>query len=70
MDMSPIVWRSLPRELLEMIFMWFPLLTIIRFRTISKEFSKRLLEKFFLSSWKQCGLKEFGFLVNLDSKCE
>ena len=70
MDMVPSIWRSLPIELIEIIFLWLALSTNICFKTVSKEWSQRLLENNFMSSWKQCGLKEFGFLVNLDSKCE
>ena len=70
MDMAPSIWRSLPIELIEMIFLQLPLSTIIRFRTISKEWIRRLLENSFMSSWRQCGPKEFGALVNFHFESE
>ena len=64
MDMVPRIWSSLPIDILEMVFLWFPLSMIIHLKMVCEGWSSKLSDNNFISKWKRCQTKEYGFLVN------
>ena len=69
MDMVPTIWKYLPIDILEMIFFWFPLSMIIRFKMVCKGRSHIVSEKNFISQWKHNQMKEYGVLVGFGPSC-
>ena len=45
MDMVPAIWKYLPIDILEMIFLWLPLSMIIRLKMVCKGWSRIVSEK-------------------------
>ena len=67
MDMVPAIWKSLPIDILEMIFIWLPLSMIIRLKTVCKGWNRIVSENNFISQWKHNQTKEYGVLVGFGS---
>ena len=62
--MVPAIWSSLPIDILEMIFLWFPLSMIIHLKMVCKGWIRMLSDNNFISQWKHNQTKEYGVLVN------
>ena len=69
MDMVPAIWKSLPIDILEMIFLWFPLSMIIHLKMVCKGWSHIVFEHNFISQWKHNQMKEYGVLVGFGPSC-
>ena len=69
MDMVPAIWKSLPIDILELIFLWFPLSMIISLKMVCKVWHCMLSENNFISQWKHNQTKEYGFLVGFGPSC-
>ena len=63
MDIVPAIWSSLHVDILEMIFLWFPLSIIICLKMVWKGWICMLSEKNLISQWKHNQMKEYGVLV-------
>ena len=69
MDMVPANWKSLPIDILEMIFLWLPLSMIICLKMVCKGWSCIVSENNFISQWKHNQTKEYGVLVGFAPSC-
>ena len=65
MDMVPTIWKYLPIDILEMIFLWLPLSMIIRLKMVCKGWNRIVSKNNFISQWKHNQTKEYGVLVLL-----
>ena len=63
--MDPTIWSLVPIELLEMILLWVPFLTLIQIGSISKHCYELLWQPTFTNSWLNNHITEVGFLVEL-----
>ena len=63
--MDPAIWSLLPMEILEMILLWVPFSTLIRFASTSKHFQALLWQRAFRTSWLNNHIAEVGFFVEV-----
>ena len=63
--MDPAIWSLLPMEILEMILLWVPFSTLIRFASTSKHFQAILWQRAFRTSWLNNHITEVGFFVEV-----
>ena len=63
--MDPAIWSLLPMEILELILLWVPFLTLIQLGSISKHFQALLWQPTFTTSWLNNHITEVGFLVEV-----
>jgi len=63
--MDPSVWKFFPFAIVDIIFNWLPLLVLIKFRWVCKEWSVLLEKLIFVSTFNRCANKEFRFIFLL-----
>ena len=63
--MDPSNLSLLPLDFLEMILLWVPFSTLIRFQSISKHVEELLSRPNFVSSWKKNNITKTMFLIQL-----
>ena len=63
--MDPAIWSLLPMEILELILLWVPFLTLIRLGSTSKHFQPILWQRAFRTSWLNNHITKVGFFVEV-----
>ena len=63
--MDPSIWSLLPVEILELILLWVPFLTLTQLGSISKHFQALLWRPTFRTSWLNNHITEVGFFVEV-----